>query len=383
MVKVKREITDVGVIVGRFQVAELHEGHKNLIQGVIDDHEKVVIFLGLSPCRVTRQNPLDFESRKQMILDEFPEVIVLYAKDVPSDDAWSKRLDEQISDVVGPTSTVTLYGGRESFIDHYTGRYQTCEIEQDVYVSGTSERKKVSVKTKASGDFRAGVIWAAYNQYPKAIPTVDVIIWDANKRLLMARKPDEALYRFIGGFAQGHETYEQSARREVSEEAHIEISDPKYVGSHVVDDWRYRRELDGIVTVLFEATHVFGRPTPDDDICELRWFHADEISENDLVVEHRPLLRLLFERSDMLHFAFDKKGSEITEGTVGGGFVGNPGPRPIPPQGSHGEDRDVHTEHCCKACGCKYGEEDSCSVYLGNKKQSYECGKLDVCGGLD
>jgi len=64
---------DVGIIIGRFQVHQLTQAHKELIQFVIDRHTKVVIFLGLSPLLVTRNNPLDFESRKQMILKEFPK----------------------------------------------------------------------------------------------------------------------------------------------------------------------------------------------------------------------------------------------------------------------------------------------------------------------
>lgn len=37
---------DCGVIVGRFQVAELHEGHRALIEGVMGRHKKVIILLG-------------------------------------------------------------------------------------------------------------------------------------------------------------------------------------------------------------------------------------------------------------------------------------------------------------------------------------------------
>lgn len=33
-------------------------------------------------------------------------------------------------------------------------------------------------------------------------------------------------------------------------------------------------------------------------------------------------------------------------------------------------ERCVHTEHCCAKYGCKYGQEDSCPVWLGYKKQS-------------
>lgn len=44
------------------------------------------------------------------------------------------------------------------------------------------------------------------------------------------------------------------------------------------------------------------------------------------------------------------------------------------------KDDDVHTEHCCLVCGCKYGDdykdEDgfiACSVVSKRKKQSYPC----------
>lgn len=41
---------------------------------------------------------------------------------------------------------------------------------------------------------------------------------------------------------------------------------------------------------------------------------------------------------------------------------------------------DVHTEHCCKNCGCKYGDSD-CSVRTGRSSQSFPCGKANTCGG--
>ena len=45
----KREgMPDTGIIVGRFQVDDLHEGHKNFIDAVIKAHPRVIIFLGIS-----------------------------------------------------------------------------------------------------------------------------------------------------------------------------------------------------------------------------------------------------------------------------------------------------------------------------------------------
>lgn len=36
----------------------------------------------------------------------------------------------------------------------------------------------------------------------------------------------------------------------------------------------------------------------------------------------------------------------------------------------------VHTKHCCREHGCKYGEEDSCVVWLGMKSQEGPC---EIC----
>ena len=62
----------IGVIVARFQVASLHEGHKELIDTVLTNHPKVMIFLGLSQVKGSINDPLDYQPRKQMILETFP-----------------------------------------------------------------------------------------------------------------------------------------------------------------------------------------------------------------------------------------------------------------------------------------------------------------------
>ena len=36
------------------------------------------------------------------------------------------------------------------------------------------------------------------------------------------------------------------------------------------------------------------------------------------------------------------------------------------------QEKDVHTEHCCKVHGCKYGDDD-CTVAYGEKTQSHPC----------
>lgn len=298
----KRKIDkgDVGVIVGRFQVPELHEAHKELISGVCSEHEKVIIFLGLSPVIGTRNNPLDFEARKQMILKEYPNVNVLYIKDEPSDEVWSKKLDTQIGDLITPNQTVTLYGGRESFIDRYSGKFHTQELLQSRYVSGSEIRKSISKVVKSSSEFRAGVIWAAYNQFKKCYTCVDIAVLDKKDRLLLARKEHEEKYRFIGGFSDpSSETFEDDAKREVAEESGIEVSDMEYIGSAIIDDWRYRNEEDKIKTLFFKCQYVFGSPKADDDICEVRWFDLKTLTLDQVHFNHQKLLKMLYKSLKM------------------------------------------------------------------------------------
>lgn len=334
---------DVGVLVGRFQVHELHEGHWELLQHVNTRHEKVIVFLGISPLDVSANNPLDFEARKQMILEAFPHFNVLYVPDQPTDDGWSKHLDAQIKTLVAPSQSVVLYGGRDSFIDRYSGKHETQELLQTTHYSGRAQRKAIArSRAKASPEFRAGVIWASQNRYPTVYTTVDVAILKADladrepvpaseswkscrvcqprtacdlhkaeaaayfepykqgeprpTQLLLGRKANEKLYRFIGGFSDPRSnSFEDDAKREVREETGLEVGDLRFLGSLTVDDWRYRAEPDCIRTMLFTAKYLHGRPEPRDDIEEVKWFNlSDHASLTPQVVpEHRPLMVML------------------------------------------------------------------------------------------
>lgn len=297
-----QEQYDVGVLIGRFQVHDLHEGHRDLISYVTKRHEKVIVFLGVSPLPVSSSNPLDFEARKQMILKDFPSVNVLYAADLPSDAQWSRALDKQISHIVMPNQSVVLYGGRDSFIAHYEGHYPTQELLQESFYSGSEVRKQIArSRAKASPEFRAGVIWASQARFPTAFQTVDVAILNEDRtKLLLGRKSTDKLFRFPGGFSDPRsETLEQDAKREAFEETGVEIGDVEYIYSTVVDDWRYANEQDCIKTALFTAKYLHGRPAPSDDLDgEVAWFdfgyhNVNYALDKQIVPVHRPLMKIL------------------------------------------------------------------------------------------
>jgi len=290
----------VGAIVGRFQVPELHEEHKALIQKVLNLHSKVLVILGLASdaCKCTFTNPLDYATRKAMIEKMFPTVKVLYIKDVGNNEMWSKELDRVIASQVVEGQTVILYGSRDSFIASYRGKFPTVELIPTRYISGTEIRKNVGLRGKDTRDFREGVIWAVENQWPSALPTVDVAIIDRNNwSVLVIKKTNKDAYQFAGGFATPEsESYEEDAAREAFEETNLICQNYQYLGSAWIRDWRYRNEKNQIKTCFFMCDYVSGTPKVNDkieNISELRWIPLKELTEEMIIEEHRVLYRML------------------------------------------------------------------------------------------
>lgn len=294
--KTTEQNAEVGVIVARFQSPYLHDGHNDILTQVTSNHPRVVVFLGNSPVRCSKNNPLDFQTRKAMIEAKFQNIEVYYIDDVGNNELWSKNLDQLIRKHIGPAQKAVLYGSRDSFIAAYSGKFPTIELVPNKFISASQIRKTVGIKAKNTQEFREGVIWAVENQYPKCHPTVDLAIIDLdNKRMLMARKPNEELLRFIGGFADPKSpSYEADALREGKEECGLEFAEaPQYVGSTLVNDWRYRSEQDKIKTLLFLVKYTGGEPKADDDIADVRWVKFGELDVDDVVPTHRPLLTML------------------------------------------------------------------------------------------
>jgi bifunctional NMN adenylyltransferase/nudix hydrolase len=297
IMNVRETPIDVGILIGRFQVHELHEAHKDLIDTVLAKHDRVIIFIGLSPLKNTVNNPLDFNTRKRMIQETYPDVEVYYVKDNPSDEAWSKSLDREINQFLKPYQTAVLYGSRDSFIPYYSGMFPVKELESTKYISGTEIRKRIANKYTNSAAFRAGAIAASLDRYPTCYPCVDIAIIDRSRGMvLLGKKEGEAELRFIGGFADPKSpNYETDARREVREETGVEVDGLVYVGSTIINDWRYRKETDKIKTLFFVGTYIHGRPQAADDIAHVEWVELSELIAGKIKImpEHQVLVEML------------------------------------------------------------------------------------------
>lgn len=286
----KEKQTEIGVIIGRFQVHELHEAHIALINTVLANHSKVILFLGTTTAIATRKNPLDFITRKIMIEQCFGSKIssIIPLPDQKSDEVWSNQIHNKVREVF-PMGDVTLYGSRDSFIPYYKGGWKTSELVPETFVSATDIREAVSKQTIGSPDFRAGIIYSVYNQYPTVYSTVDLAITDGKGNLLLGKKANETEWRFVGGFVDVTDPSDaHAAKREGMEETGLELGDFKFITSMKISDWRYRGSKDkAIVTRFYECKVVFGSPQPNDDIAELKWFKIGEVPR--LVGEHQNL----------------------------------------------------------------------------------------------
>ena len=290
-----------GVIVGRFQVPDLHDGHMELFRQVAARHDGVIVFLGSHPAGLTKDHPLTFEVRKRMIEVKFPNFIVREIRDTRNDETWSKNLDTAISTAIDGPAEFTLYGGRDSFVPHYVGKYKPVELTLSVEshkVSGTQLREHFAVNTIESSDFRAGMIYALAQLWPVLLPTVDIAIFTTDyKKTLLGRKTSDPVgkFRFIGGHAEKkNPTYEADARKEVFEETTLDPSfNMQYIGSAIIPDWRYNTPDRAVKTAFFATTVMSMGARASDDICETHWFDTDKLTANDIVDTHQPLFTLL------------------------------------------------------------------------------------------
>jgi len=156
----------IGIIVGRFQVPELHDGHKFLLETVKRRHICYGVAIGVANDVATKRDPLTYHMRAKMINDVFLHCITFAIKDYPTDKEWSEKLDEAVR-LAFPVGKVRLYGARDSFIPFYEGQFPTSEITAVKDVSATEVRQRVGVTPSNHPEFLKGLIFATQQQKEK------------------------------------------------------------------------------------------------------------------------------------------------------------------------------------------------------------------------
>ena len=298
----KKNNKDIGVVVARFQVPNLHDGHKDLINYVKSRHDKIIVILGLAPFQYTYNNPLDFRTRMYMLQSEYPDIKIGYIADCYSDEQWSKELDSIISKYV-KNKDVILYGSRDSFIKYYSGQYKTEEYKPKIIISGTEIREKISEKIKSTYDFRVGVIHGVMNVPSFVIPTVDLLILRDNKEILLGRKKNEDVYGFVGAYCYPKETIFDTAIRVFKEKLNVDNVDKhnlEFYDSFFIDDWKWKNEKQKITTSLIKLKSNYNNQTfePNGNIVELRWCSLKHFDLDDVVNHHTDMFLDVYNNYD-------------------------------------------------------------------------------------
>lgn len=283
----------IGVIIGRFQVPALTDGHKALIRYVRGRHDIVMVLLGVAAQPFSKRDPLPFWMRHDMLLEFDDTLFVQPLSDSVSNDVWSDTVDRTLRGQF-PGVGITLYCGRDSFAPHYTGHLPVHIFEQDVpSESGTQVRAEISGTLYSNYDIRLGAILAVQNSFTRVSPVIDVAILNHRRdAVLMGRKLIEEApegLRFIGGFVDPHDVnLERACRREAFEETTCEVDGFQYVGSFQIDDWRLRNSPERILSSFFAGTYIFGKPQGSDDLHSVQWVPIPEVVDRALPL-HKPL----------------------------------------------------------------------------------------------
>ena len=297
----------VGVIVARFQVDKLHDGHKYLIDHVRARHKDVLIVLGVHGGVRTKKDPLTFAEREIMVRQSMQRKLrIKPLNDNPiSHVFWARNLDALIQREF-PGRRAVLYGSRNSFIEQYLEfeghAFRTRYVKPHYMHSGSFIRANIQpVRTKAG---RAAVIYAEEHRPDFIYSASDLVIEDpiTGNVLVIGKRIHEGLFSFMGGHAMktdrnGAETV---VRERTEEIRGIEIGEARYIGNATIHDPRYRGTDDDVMSTLYHANYLGGTPEPDDDADSVHWIKPLDFDEA-LVPWHRPLGRLFVEHKNARH----------------------------------------------------------------------------------
>lgn len=114
----------------------------------------------------------------------------------------------------------------------------------------------------------------AYRSYPKISPAVIVLVTKGDK-ILLQRNSHYGLknWTLVAGFVDPGENFEDAVKREIAEEASIEVKNIRYFGSQ---SWPF----PSTIMIGFTAEYENGELTPDgDEITESGWFAKDALPE--------------------------------------------------------------------------------------------------------
>ena len=168
---------------------------------------------------------------------------------------------------------------RETFRDMTPGEMREAsreaEIAEWLRVNRCCGCCGAEMKPHANPNERALVCPACgYTAYPKISPAVIVLVTNGDKVLLQRNTHYQGVvWSLVAGFVDPGESLEDAIRREVREEASIDVKDIRYFGSQT---WPFPSNI----MIGFRAEYASGELKPDgEEVVESGWFDREQLPE--------------------------------------------------------------------------------------------------------
>lgn len=295
----------LGVLIGRFQVPEMHEGHRFIVRQMLEQCDQVLVLFGSANRATSVKNPFSYRERRLSTFRLFPEVLMAPLNDyLYNDSQWMADVAatiegcrESLENDFQANFDVLLYGHHKDGNDYlnWFPQYEYVNINSDIDISGTEIRNSFThllpenVQADMKYFAKEKLLFKDY-PFPDAlnISCGDAVVECLGHILLIRRKytPGAGNWALPGGHKETNETYLQCALRELGEETNLRIPQQVLVGSikstRLFDS---PKRSSGIPKITL-AVHMVVKPDPDgslpranglDDASETRWVPINDV----------------------------------------------------------------------------------------------------------
>ncbi len=288
----------IGILIGRFQVPEPHEGHVFLINSILERVDKLIILIGSSNKARSVKNPYTYRERINAISRHYgwSESRIEFApiNDYMYNDAqWmadvAATIEEMIFQVKGNELTqITMFGHFKegnSYLKWFP-QFKYENIDSEIEVSGTEMRS-------ANRHLLPQVIQEEYTQYEhdkylfSNYPYPDClqancgdVVLECLGHVALVLRPN-GVWALPGGHKHNHETFLDCALRELNEETNVKIPEKVLRGSiKTTRLFDHPGRSNGFVKKVTLAVHIVVQPNPDgsmpkmagaDDVTDAKW----------------------------------------------------------------------------------------------------------------
>lgn len=315
-----------GVFIGRCQ--PLHAGHIAVISQMIDETDVHLVLLGSANQPRTIKNPYTFAERCAEVLNVFPNVTVLPLNDyVYNDDRWC----DNVRQILSGYEDVTIYGHTKPDTDYlsWLNEFKYVEVDSGYDINATDIRlelyKEGSMPAEAQADYefyeREKKLFESY-PFPETLQfnCSDALLirlphdmqadMSQAEILLIQRKfaPGAGTWAMPGGFKNKDESFFECAKRELLEEAGVDVGeslshsgDNNYEFNTLCYLFDSPHRVVGTIPritncVMFLANHPDYDPVikADDDAAAVKWFTLHEIlNEVNMFHDHRDMISII------------------------------------------------------------------------------------------